>query len=176
MKHRYCDRTLLLLLRTFLDIIALRKGPEHVPDSWLLLVLSGAMMIVATFAATVLIEELAQQDFRLTIATATFGLMFYGAVLFVFGHPRRIVRAITCVLGCGAILTVLYVAEFVLFRPIVGPAAAGTVAALIALWSIPVEGHIISRAIQQHRFIGVAIAVAAFILQFGFQSAFSARS
>jgi hypothetical protein len=176
LKHRYCDRTLLLLLRTFLDIIALRKGPEHVPDSWLLLVLSGAMMIAATFAATVLIEELAQQDFRLTIATATFGLLFYGAVLFVFGHPRRIVRALTCVLGCGAILTVLYVAEFVLFRPIVGPAAAGAVAALIALWSIPVEGHIISRVIQQHRFIGVAIAVAAFILQFGFQSAFSARS
>ena len=176
LEDRYCDRTLLLLLRTFFDIIALRKGPEHVPDSWLLLILSTAMMIAATFVATVLIEELAQQDLRLTIATATLGLMFYGTVLSVFGHSRRIVRALTCVLGCGAVLTVLYVAEFVLFRPIVGPAAAGTVAALIALWSIPVEGHIISRAIQQHWFIGVAIAVAAFILQLGFQSAFSARS
>jgi peptidoglycan/LPS O-acetylase OafA/YrhL len=176
LKLRYCDRTLLLLLRTFLDIIALRKGPEHVPDSWLLLALSSAMMIAASFAASVLIDELAQQDFRLTFATVIFGLMFYGAVLFVSGHSRRIVRALTCVLGCGAVLTVLFVAEFVLFRPIVGPGAAGTVAALIALWSIPVEGHIISRAIQQHWFIGVAIAVAAFILQLGFQSAFSARS
>jgi hypothetical protein len=134
------------------------------------------MMIAASFAAAVLIEELAQQDFRLTFATGVSGLMFYGAILFVFGHSRRIVRTFTCVLGCGALLTILFVAEFVLFRPIIGPAAAGTVAALIALWSIPVEGHIISRAIQRHWFIGVAIAVAAFILQLGFQSAFSVRS
>jgi hypothetical protein len=154
----------------------MRKGPEHVPDSWLLLVLSVAMMVAASFAAAVLIEELAQQDFRLTFATGAFGLMFYGAVLFVFGRSARIVRSFTCVLGCGSLLTVLFVAEFVLFRPILGSGAAGTIAALIALWSVPVEGHIISRAIQQHWFIGLVIAVVAFILQLGFQSAFSVRS
>jgi hypothetical protein len=64
----------------------------------------------------------------------------------------------------------------VLFRPFLGAGAAGVVAALIILWSVPVEGHIISRAIQQHWFVGIAIAVAAFILQLGFQSVLSAQS
>jgi hypothetical protein len=154
----------------------LRKGPEHVPDSWLLLALSVAMMVFASLSATALIEALAEQDFRLTFATNLLGLMFYGAVLFVFGFSNRIVRALTCVTGCGAILTMLFVAEFVLFAPFLGTRIAGTVAALIALWSVPVEGHIISRAIQKHWLVGVALAVAAFILQLGFQSAFSARS
>jgi peptidoglycan/LPS O-acetylase OafA/YrhL len=172
----YCDRTLLLLLRTFLDIIALRKGPEHVPDSWLLLVLAIAMMVFALFSAAALIEALAVQNYWLTFATNMFGLMFYGVVLFVFGFSRRIVRALTCILGCGAILTVLFVAEYVLFRPVLGAGAAGTIATVIVLWSVPVEGHIVSRSIQQHWLVGVAIAVAAFILQLGFQSAFSART
>lgn len=172
----YCDRTLLLLLRTFLDIIALRKGPEHVPGSWLLFVLSVLMMVFASLSAAALIEALAEQDFRLTFAANVLGLTFYGAVLFVFGYSRRIVPALTSVIGCGAILTMLFVAEFVLFSPFLGTGIAGTVAALIALWSVPVEGHIISRSIQQHWLVGVAIAVAAFILQLGFQSAFTARS
>jgi hypothetical protein len=172
----YCDRTLLLLLRTFLDIIALRKGPEHVPDSRLLFALSVAMMVFASFAAAVLIEALAEQNYWLTFATNLFGLMFYGAVLFVSGFSGRIVRALTCIIACGAILTILFVAEYVLFRPVLGAGVAGTIAAVIVLWSVPVEGHIISRAIQKHWLVGVAIAVAAFILQLGFQSAFSART
>jgi hypothetical protein len=159
-----------------LDIIAFRKGPEHVPDSWLLFALSVALMIFASFSATVLIEALAEQDFRLTFATNVLGLVFYGAVLFVTGNSRRIVRALTCIIGCGAILTILFVAEFVLFRPILGAGAAGAIAAVIVLWSVPVEGHIISRAMERHWFVGIAIAVAAFILQLGFQSAFSVRS
>ena len=110
---RYCDRTLLLLLRTFLDIIALRKGPEHVPDSWLLFVLSILMMVFASLSAAALIEALAEQDFRLTFAANVLGLTFYGAVLFVFGYSRRILPALTSVIGCGAILTMLFVAEFV---------------------------------------------------------------
>jgi hypothetical protein len=134
------------------------------------------MMAFASLSAAALIESLAGQDFRITFATNVLGLAFYGAVLFVFGYSRRIVQALTCVIGCGAILTMLFVAEFVLFSPFLGRGIAGTVAALIALWSLPVEGHIISRAIQRHWLAGVAIAVAAFILQLGFQSAFSPRS
>lgn len=154
----------------------MRKGPEHIPDSWLLFALAAGMMLFASFSATMLIEALAEQDIRITFATNVFGLAFYGAVLFVFGYSRRIVRSLTSIIGCGAILTFFFVIEFVLFRPFLGTGIAGTIAAIIVLWSVPVEGHIISRAIQQHWFVGVAIAVAAFILQMGFQSAFSARS
>ena len=48
---------------------------------------------------------------------------------------------------------------------------AGLIATLIIFWSVPVEGHIMARAIGQHWFIGIGIAVIAFMLQYGIQSA-----
>lgn len=123
----------------------------------------------------VLIEALAEQDYVLTLLTNLVGVVFYAAVLFVTGHSRRTLQSVTAVIGCGAILTILFVAEFVLFRPFLGAGIAGIVAALIIFWSVPVEGHIISRAIDRHWFVGIAIAIAAFILQFGFQSALTVK-
>jgi hypothetical protein len=92
--------------------------------------------------------------------------VFYVGVLFVTGFARRSVQVLTCVIGCGALLTMLSIAEFVLFRPFVGQGLAGTVAVLIGFWSIPVEGHILARAISRHWFVGIGIAMAATILQF----------
>jgi hypothetical protein len=64
----------------------------------------------------------------------------------------------------------LFVAEYVLLRPFLGARIAGIIATLIIFWSVPVEGHIISRAIGQHWFVGIAIAIAAFVLQIGIQT------
>lgn len=126
-------------------------------------------MLGATFCAMVLIDALAEQDYLLTLVTNLLGVLFYAVVLIVSGRSRRLAQTLTSVIGCGAILTFLFVAEFVLFRPFLGAGIASIVATLIIFWSVPVEGHIISRAIDTHWFIGIAIAIAAFILQFGFQ-------
>ena len=167
---RYCDRTLLLLLRTFLDIIALRKGPEQIPRSWLLFVLAIAAMLLAFFCALVLIEPMAEQDVRLNLLTNALGIGFYAAVLAVTGYARRMLQTLTTVLGCGAILTMLFVAEYVFLGPFLGAEVAGVIATLIIFWSVPVEGHIIARAIDKPWFLGIAIAIAAFVLQYAFQS------
>lgn len=168
--YSYCDRTLFLLLRTFLEIIALRKGPDQVPSSSLLLLVSVALMLLASVCGITLIPELGRRDLALGLAGSTLVIVVYAGVLVVTGFARRMVRALTCVIGCGALLTMLSVAEFVLFRPFVGQNLAGSLALLISFWSIPVEGHIVSRTIGQHWFTGIAIAVAATVLQFIFQS------
>jgi hypothetical protein len=36
---------------------------------------------------------------------------------------------------------------------------------LILLWSIPVEGHIIARAIDRHWYVGIGAALAVFVFQ-----------
>lgn len=154
----------------------MRKGPEHIPGSWLLLVVAVSLLVVASFSATVLIEPLREQDLRLSAVTTLLVLAFYGAVLFVTGYGGRLVQVLTAVIGCGAVLTFLVIGEFILFTPLFGAPAAISIATLMFLWSVPVEGHIISRAIQQHWIVGVAIAVAAFILQLGFQSALGEQS
>jgi hypothetical protein len=39
------------------------------------------------------------------------------------------------------------------------------VGTLILLWSVPVEGHIIARAIDRPWFVGIIMAIAVFIIQ-----------
>ncbi len=166
----HCDRTLFLLLRTFLEIIALRKGPANVPKSWLLLLLSIVMLVAAAASGMVLIVGLEERNLSLALMTGLLAIAFYAGVLFVTGFSGRILQALTCIIGCGAILTFLSIAVFVLFRPFVGQGFAGVVAVLISFWSVPVEGHILARSIGQHWYVGIAIAVIATILQFVFQS------
>lgn len=127
-------------------------------------------MLLASFCAMVLIDPAAEQEYASSLLTNGLWIGFYAAVLVVTGYSRRILQTLTSVLGCGAILTMLFVAEFVFLRPFLGEDFAGVIAALIIFWSVPVEGHIIARAIDRHWFIGIAIAIAAFVLQFTFQS------
>lgn len=127
-------------------------------------------MLAASFSAIILIDPMAEQDYVLGLLTNALGIAFYGLILVVTGYPRRMLQTLTTVIGCGAILTILFVVEFVLFRPLLGAEFAGVIATLIIFWSVPVEGHIISRAIEKHWFAGIAIAIAAFVLQFAFQS------
>lgn len=167
---QYCDRTLLLLLRTFLDIVALRKGPEQIPHSWLLFLLAIAFLLVASLCALVLIQPMAEQDFGVNLLTIAVGVGFYAAVLVLTGYARRMLQTLTAVLGCGAILTVLVVAELVFLRPFLGADVAAVIGTLTSFWSVPVEGHIIARAIDRHWFSGIAIAIAAYVLQVAFLS------
>jgi hypothetical protein len=132
-------------------------------------------MLLASFCAMVLIDPAAEQDYASSLLTNALWIGFYVAVLAVTGHARRMLQTLTSVLGCGAILTLLFVAEFVFLRPLLGADVAGVIAALIIFWSVPVEGHIIARAIDRHWFTGIAIAIAAFVLQVAFQS-YAARS
>ena len=99
------------------------------------------------------------------------GVVAYVAVLVVAGHPSRALQTITAILGCGALISLAFVAEFLLFMPFFGPTVTGIAAQLILLWSVPVEGHIIARALGRHWYIGIAIAIGVFVLQYLIYSA-----
>lgn len=165
---------MLTLLRTYVDMIALRKGPDAVPASWLVLCMSILLLVLSSYCAAALIDGVRTQNQLLTYAGYLLGIFFYGAVIYVAGFAGRLLQTISAIIACGSIITLLFVAEYVLFAPLLGDDVAGVVATLIIFWSVPVEGHLISRAIQQHWFVGITVAMAAFILQLGFQSAFNA--
>lgn len=151
----------------------LRKGPEDVPGSWLIFFMTVGLMVFATVSANLMIDAGGEQNYAITILSSLLGLMFYAAVLFVTGFSRRFLPTLTAIIGCSSLLTMMFVAEFVLFQPFLGSQLAGIIATLIIFWSVPVEGHIIARAIERHWFIGIAIAMTVFIVQLGLQSAFS---
>jgi hypothetical protein len=132
-------------------------------------------MAMSIFSATVLIPAAGKQDYVVIYASSGVGLLFYAGVLLVTGYGRRLLPVLSSIIACGAILTLLFVAEYVLFQPFLGARIASIGATLIIFWSVPVEGHIIARAIQQHWFAGIAIAMIVFVLQVGFQQLFSAN-
>lgn len=162
---------LLLLLKTFIDIIALRKGPESIPGSPLVLSVALVLMLISAYAASTLIDITSERDYFVTWGAYGMGIAFYGAVIFVSGHPSRLLSAISSIIACGSLITLMFVAEFVLLSPLLGRDVAGLLATLIIFWSVPVEGHIVARAIGRHWFVGIVIAVMAFILQYGIQEA-----
>jgi hypothetical protein len=136
---------------------------------------SLGLMVIASFSAMVLIDPQGEQDHSVIFLSGLLGLAFYTLLLFATGNRQRFLQTLSAIVGCSSLLTLLFVAEYVLFRPFLGARIAGIIATLIIFWSVPVEGHIISRAIGQHWFVGIAIAILAFVLQIGFQTALSGQ-
>jgi hypothetical protein len=168
--HHPC-KSLLPLLKTLVDITLLRKGPESIPRSAILFSLVVALWLFASLAVLSLIEQYDEEDFIIGLYTALAGIVAYSTLVVVAGHTSRVLPTITAILGCGALISLAFVAEFVLFMPLLGPTATGLVAQLILLWSVPVEGHIIARALDRHWYIGIVIAIGVFILQYVIYSA-----
>ncbi|NIL94599.1 MAG: hypothetical protein GTO71_09195 [Woeseiaceae bacterium] len=164
--NRGPNQNVLPLLRTLFEIVLLRKGPESIPHSTVLFALIVGFWFLSSAAVLALIEQYDQQDFIVGIFTAMVGLGCYAVTVVVAGFPTRVLQTMSAILGCGALISFAFVAEFVLFTPFLGQTITGLVAQLILLWSVPVEGHIIARAINRHWYIGIVIAIVVFILQY----------
>ncbi len=130
----------LLLLRTLLDIVLLQRGPDSIPRSTMLFALITGLWLSSSLFVLALIEQYDQADFVIGLLTAAVGLACYAMTVIVAGFPARVLQTLSAILGCGALISFAFVAEFVLFRPFLGEAITSLVAQLILLWSVPVEG------------------------------------
>ena len=161
----YRKSILLPFLRTLFDIALLRKGPEHIPRSLVLLLLAIALWFFAVLCQLALIEQFSEADFLLEIFSALLAVTCYAAVVVGFGLAPRLLQTVTALLGCGAILAFAFMVAYVLLLPFVGRAVMALIVWFIVLWSVSVKGHIIARAINRHWYLGLAIAVSIFVLQ-----------
>jgi hypothetical protein len=156
---------LLLFIKTLFDIALLRKGPQHIPRSGILLLLAALLWIVAVLAALVLIDRFDERDVVLEFFSVLIAVVCYSAIVIGARQGPRLTQTITAILGCGALLTVTLVAGYALLQPFIGAALMTLVAFLILLWSLSIKGHIIASAINRHWYLGLAFAVAIFVLQ-----------
>lgn len=153
------------LFAMFYDIIRLRKGPDAIPYSWILCFASLMAYVLTVLLATILDRELGDADFLLGIFVGVVGLACYAAIVVSAGKTPRLLQTMTAVLGTSALLNVFYLAGRAFLSPFLGAGIAGLVAALIIVWSIPVQGHIIARAIERHWYLGIAVALAVFVVK-----------
>jgi hypothetical protein len=157
-----------LILRAFFDLILLRKGPEDIPRSTLLLALAISLAVAVNVLFYAVIETNNETDYGLEFATEMVKVVSYVIVLLLFGVTSRGTQTLTAIIACNAILGLLMTLVLVVSQPLTDNALDGALAWLITIWLILVEGHIISRAVQLHWITGIAIALVIFILQLGF--------
>ncbi len=148
----------------------LRQGPEQVPASWLVFLLAVALMQLTSFVGATLIDYGDNYSHLLAFISNLLGMSIYAAILFLAGFANRFLQTISAIVACGAILGLLFVSSYVMLTPFLGKDIAVVLATLFIFWSVPVEGHIIARAIEQNWYLGIAIAMVVFIVQYGFQS------
>jgi hypothetical protein len=164
---------MLALFETLFAIIRLKKGPDAIPYSWLLCMITMTMWLFAGLAMTAMTEELGEADFLVGTFTGVVGLACYASLIVLSGHTPRLLQTVTAVLGCGAMLSLIFIAGNVLLTPILGASVTNLVVTLVLLWSIPVEGHIIARAIDRHWYVGIVAAMAVFVFQLFLYSLFN---
>ncbi len=148
----------------------LRKGPAQVPASWLVFLLAVALMQLTSFVGATLIDYGDNYSHLLAFISYLLGMSIYAAIIFLAGFANRFLQTISAITACGAILGLLFVSSYVMLTPFLGNDIAVVLAMLFIFWSVPVEGHIIARAIEQNWYLGIAIAMVVFIVQYGFQS------
>ena len=156
---------MLALIESFFDIIRLRKGPDAIPHSVFLFVATGIAWLITGAVMTVATAELDANDFIIGSVTGLAGLACYIAIVLTAGRSARLLQTLTALLGCGALLSVLFVIGNLVLTPLLGEGASNPIVTLILLWTVPVEGHIISRAIERHWYMGIVIAMTIFIFQ-----------
>jgi len=164
---------LLALIQTLIDITLLRKGPEDIPHSWLLLYLCIGLWLSGLLAITILVDSATANAAWISLASWVLGMIIYVSILSFSRHMERAVQTLTALAGSGAIITFAMIAILVLLAPLGGGKLANLGAVLVLFWSVPVKGHIIALAIERHWYVGIAIAMSIFIMQFVFSSTFS---
>lgn len=162
---------MLTLLKTYFEMITLRRGPDAVPASWLVLSISVGILGIAWVIQVGLAESPDPRILSVSFVAYLLTLVFFGAIVYLYGHADRLLQTLSSIIACGSIIALVAALIAELLAPLIGREAL-VLHYLMWLWSVPVKGHIVARAIQQHWFIGFAFAISAFLLRDGIQAAF----
>jgi len=157
---------LLPFIKTLIDITLMQKGPEHIPRSGLMLTMSITLWLLSALAAVALVDQMSESVFFVNVLSKMTGVACFAAIIVVTGKSSRLLQTTSAIIGIGAIVTFAFVAEYLLVTPLLGKPYAVLFGTLILLWSVPVKGNIIARAIESHWYIGLLLAVFVFCLQY----------
>ncbi len=163
---------MLILLQTFLDIALLRRGPEDLPRSNVLLAFAAAFWLSSVLMMWALLSDFSGSSVIETVLSNLLSLLLYGLFLGARGRSERLAQSLTAILGATAYIAFVLTATLVLLRP------AGEVLLLLILmvwaWSVQVEGRIMSRAGDVSLASGIAIAAFVLVVQLLFHDLLTA--
>ena len=136
------------------------------PASLIVLAFAFGLLLLSFFCSAILISDAGADDLGMSFFVSIASYVLYSVVLFVNGYSRRLVPTISSIMACGSLLTIIQVAVQIFLGPFLSANLIFIIAWLIEIWKIPVKGHIIARAIGQHWYFGILIAMTIFIMQY----------
>ena len=159
------------LISTLFDILTLRKGPDAIPHSLLLLVIAVVMWFLPLLSGTQLLPALdAQAVLNVTVSWLV-SLACYVLVILVAGRSARLIQAMTAIIGCGALISFGQISSVVFLTPFLSDNIVAIVVELLLFWSVYVKGHIVARTLAREWYVGLIIAIGVFLLQYATSSA-----
>ena len=160
---------MLALLQTLLDIIRLRKGPDALPRSSILFAIVVAFWLFVDVFAGIIIPTFGRSSIS-SFAISTLGIIIYAFVATLYGRNARVMQMLTALIGCGAVLGLAVTLTIGVALQLQGLDLVAIVSVLavwsITLFSIVVDGHILSRTLDRPQLHGVVIAFLIFALQY----------
>jgi hypothetical protein len=149
-------------IRLFWQIAVLRRGPQDLPASTLLLVLT----VIGYLAVNVVICSVLPPVGRwrqLLLVDSMFMLVWYAALLRLLGRPERILQTTTAVFGFQAVMTPLLIAsEWLMGR--FGEDSTWHVPItcawlLLLVWVIAANSYIVRAALEWSAASSVALVI-----------------
>lgn len=160
---------MLALLRTLFDIIRLRKGPDALPRSSVLFLIVVAFWLFVDVLAGIILPTFGKSSAS-GLAISTLGVIIYALVATLDGRNARVMQMLTALIGCGAMLGLTVTLTIGVALQLQGlnlvPLLSVLVVWSITLFSIVVDGHILSRTLGRPQLHGVIIAFLVFALQY----------
>jgi hypothetical protein len=162
-------QNMLPLIQAFANIALRRQGPEDLPASRFLLLLALTCYCLLQFAVS--LPYYAGFTSGLVRSVILDLILLSGTVwglLRFTGRPARFRQTLTALVGTGAMLNLLLLPFSFWYElgVVAGQARLIPTVGIIAvvIWSVTVNGHILSRAMSTPFVVGLAVAVAYFLL------------
>ncbi len=151
------------LIRLFTQIALLRRGPQDVPASPLLLALTVAVYFAITFAVTAVLPPIEGPGVAAQLVDVAFTLAWYFVVLKLLGRPERILQTTTAVFGFQAVLApVLVVAGWLVWRFQQDPMWQFPVTLMglgLLIWYIAANQHVVKAALEWSIYASVGLVI-----------------
>jgi hypothetical protein len=149
-------------IRLFTQIALLRRGPQDLPASRLLLVLTVAAYVGVNFLVSAMLPPDSRWRESLLVDTL-FTLLWYLLLLRLVGRPERTLQTTTAVFGFQTVLAPLLVGSEWLMRRFgedttwqVPITCAGL---LLFVWLIAINSHVVKAALEWSATSSVALVI-----------------
>ena len=164
------------LLTVFWNIILRKSGPEEVPDSNFLLVVTFIFFLLSqVLVGFKMYGGAVSLFFQLLFLDTVLLIIWLRAILQLSGKLKRFRQSLTALFGTGTLFNFILSPFILSYAPYLEqltssdelqitaelpmPALLSIVILIIAIWSVLVMGHIYSRATSKSRAIGIGLAL-----------------